>query len=159
MKVTQSVVLEAPIGFCFDSLMRIEDAPKYLSIVRSLKMLTPAPIRVGSRWRENLIVFGRTLKLEATMTAVSPPNGYSFETTYRGVRMTMTFALEAQSPTRTKADLLLEGVATNMVGRLMLTAAAPFRSHIQAQATRELALLKREIEREHRENLRRLRAR
>ncbi|MDD2869886.1 SRPBCC family protein [Neomegalonema sp.] len=150
MKLSQSLVVEAPAAFCFECLARIEDAPKHMSILKSLRMLTPGGPKVGARWRETVEVFGRRINLEATMVEMDPPRGYRFETNHRGVRMSMGFELTPKGDRQTLVDLKLEGVGSTLVGKLALASATPFLGRVRATAAQELNGLKLAIENEYR---------
>ncbi|WP_018633555.1 SRPBCC family protein [Neomegalonema perideroedes] len=149
MKLSHSVVVEAPAAFCFDCLARIEDAPRYMSILKSLRMLTPGGAVVGARWRETLEIYGRRINLEATMVEVERPKGYKFKTAYRGVQMGLAFDLTSKGPQKTAVDLHLEGVGSTLVGKLALASAKPFIERIRATARQEMDGLKLAIENEY----------
>lgn len=149
MKLTQSVIVEAPATFCFDCLTRIEDAPKYMSIVKSIKMQTPGEVRLGTRWRETLEIFGKRVNLEASIVRFDRPQGYRLETAHRGLRMGMAFDLKAVSPRQTAVDLHLDAAAETMLGKIALAGAAPFATRIRSVANWELNTVKLAIEEEH----------
>ena len=151
MKLSHEALVEAPASFCFDCLARLEDAPKYLSMVKELKMLTPDGLHPGARWRQTLESFGRRLKLEAQAMEVTPPRGYSFQTSHRGVVMTMGFRLTPKGPGQPLISLDLEGKGSTMVGKIALASSAAFlKPKIDSLALKELRGLKAAIEREAR---------
>lgn len=149
MQLTQNVIVEAPAAFCFDCLARIEDAPKYMPFVKSIKLLTPGEVKLGTRWRETLELFGKRVTLEAAITRFDRPKGYRLETKHRGLLMNMAFDLKPLDSQRTSVDLLLGAESGGLAGKLALAAAAPFKTRIKSVAAWELNTLKLAIEDEY----------
>lgn len=58
----------------FEVLADVLDWPQIISSIRSVELLTPGPIRVGTRLREDRIVFGRDATLDLEVETFERPH-------------------------------------------------------------------------------------
>jgi carbon monoxide dehydrogenase subunit G len=99
--------IAAPPDVVFARASNFGHAPEFISAIVKMDMLTDGPVRVGTRFRETRVMFGREATEEMTVTAFEPPKRYtlsaeshgsryhtemSFAPDGQGTRVTMTFA-------------------------------------------------------------------
>jgi len=71
IELAKTVATEPAAAFAV--LADIVDWPLIISAVRSVELLTPGPIRVGTRLREDRIVFGRDATLDLEVETIERP--------------------------------------------------------------------------------------
>jgi uncharacterized membrane protein len=100
MTDTQVVVerwIGAPVGKVWEALTDLESAPRVLSGVQSVEVLTPGPFSEGTRWRETRRMLGRTATEEMYVTACDEPARCVVESDARGAHYVSEVTL-AQEP-------------------------------------------------------------
>jgi hypothetical protein len=99
--------IAAPPDVVFARASDFRRAPETISAIVKTDVLTDGPVRIGTRFRETRVLFGREATEEMTVTAFEPPKCYtlgaeshgsryltelSFAPDGQGTRVTMTFA-------------------------------------------------------------------
>jgi carbon monoxide dehydrogenase subunit G len=74
-----SKYIDAPPADVFSVAADFERIPAVIRGIKSIEMLTPGPIGVGTRFRETRIMFGRESSEEMTVTAFNPPRSCTLE--------------------------------------------------------------------------------
>jgi uncharacterized protein YndB with AHSA1/START domain len=92
--VTVSNVIAAPLERVFKVFIDIEHGPVRVSTIKKLKMMTPGPIRVGTRWLETRDVVGISDTAEMEITAFERNRMYTITHHKAGVRIDTTFWFE-----------------------------------------------------------------
>jgi uncharacterized protein YndB with AHSA1/START domain len=105
--VTVSNEIAAPIDRVFQIFTDIEHGPAHVSGIKKLDMMTPGPIRVGTRWLETREVMGRLDTAEMEITAFERNRMYTITHRKAGVRIDTTFWFEP-SGERTKVTVEFE---------------------------------------------------
>ncbi len=62
----------------FAIVANVVDWPEIISSIKSIEVLTPGPIRAGTRLREDRIMFGRDLTQELEIATIERPIDYAF---------------------------------------------------------------------------------
>jgi carbon monoxide dehydrogenase subunit G len=76
---TLTTRIDAPPAEVFAVAADFERIPQIIRGIKSIEFLTPGPIRVGTRFRETRVMFGRDSSEEMTVTAFDPPHGCTLE--------------------------------------------------------------------------------
>jgi uncharacterized membrane protein len=71
------VVIDAPIERVWDEVVDVERQPRWMHDLRSVRVLTPGPLRVGSRAEGKVRAFGLTATDPIEVTALDPPHRYA----------------------------------------------------------------------------------
>lgn len=123
-EIVVSRVIDAPPERVWEVLTDIEQAPRTLSGVESVQVLTVGPYAEGTRWRETRTMFGRSSTEEMWVVLADPPHqtrvqavshGATFETTFvltspgapagsgdaaSGTELTVRFGAQLDAPSR-----------------------------------------------------------
>jgi hypothetical protein len=122
--------IAAPPDVVFARASDFRRAPETISAIIKTDVLTDGPIRLGTRFRETRVLFGREATEEMTVTAFDPPRSYTlgaeshgsryhtelaFTPDGQGTRVTMTFAATPLTFMSRVMSLLLRPMAKSMV--------------------------------------------
>jgi hypothetical protein len=102
--VTVSNEIAAPLDRVFRTFADIEHGPDHVSGIKKLEMMTPGPVRVGTRWLETREIMGRLDTAEMEMTAFERDRMYTITHHKAGVRIDTTFWFESAGE-RTKVTV------------------------------------------------------
>jgi carbon monoxide dehydrogenase subunit G len=107
--ITWQVAVErriaAPSAQVWEALTGIEDTPRVISGIERIEMLSESPFRVGTRWRETRLIFGKEATEELYVTACEAPARYVVESDSRGVHYTSEFTLTPETDDATTVHL------------------------------------------------------
>ena len=80
------VVVDAPIGRVWEVLADIEGQPRWMHEMKSVRVLTPGPVGVGTRGEATVRVFGLGTTDPVTVTEFQPPTRFAIahEGTFSG---------------------------------------------------------------------------
>lgn len=68
--------IAAPIDVVFAQVSDFANAPKHCSGINRVEMLTDGPVRVGTRFKETRVMFGKEATEVMEVIALTPPHGY-----------------------------------------------------------------------------------
>lgn len=71
------IVIDAPIERVWEVLTDIEGQPRWMDDLKSVRMLTPPPIGVGTRAEGDIRIFGIGVLDPITVTAFEPPRRFA----------------------------------------------------------------------------------
>jgi uncharacterized protein YndB with AHSA1/START domain len=104
-RVTRTLSIAAPIERVFGLLSSPEQTPRWLVGVRSVKVVTPGEIHVGSETLSRVDALGRTWDARGRCVTLEPPNRIVIETHMGpGLKSRSDSRLRAQSPSETVLD-------------------------------------------------------
>ncbi|HET9435357.1 MAG TPA: SRPBCC family protein [Candidatus Limnocylindrales bacterium] len=75
--ITTSIAIEAPIERVWAVLADIERQPEWMHDLKSVELLTPLPVGVGTRARGRVQAFGVAVEDPIEITAFSPPSHFA----------------------------------------------------------------------------------
>lgn len=151
MQITVECFVEAPPDAAFSTAIDISNWPRFISGVQSVvELQTPGPLAARTRFRETRSMFGQQAIEVMTLAQVEPPRRFLFTafdhgTAYRAEHL---FTPEAAG-TRTK--LIFEGRPATVLARLFAPLDWLFVGTLQRRLEGDLADLKLEVERLHRQ--------
>jgi carbon monoxide dehydrogenase subunit G len=91
MTVTRPVA--APPERVFAVLVDLDGAPGRIRGIKRIEKLVDGPTRVGTRWKETRVMFGREATEEMRVTALEPPRRMELDAESCGCRYTSAFEL------------------------------------------------------------------
>lgn len=109
----------APVERVWALATDLPGAPRVLSGVEAVEVLTPGPFAVGTRWRETRTMFGRSTTEEMWVTAVQPQRSYTVEATSSGAHYTSTFDFAPAADGGTDVMLRFGARPTNPAARVL----------------------------------------
>jgi uncharacterized protein YndB with AHSA1/START domain len=89
--------IAAPVERVFQLFTDIEHGPAHVSDIKNIEMLTPGPVRLGTRWRETRDLVGVKDSAEMEITSFERNHTYTITHHKAGVQMATTFWFEAVS--------------------------------------------------------------
>jgi len=75
--IRSMVVVEAPIERVWDELADLEAQPRWMHEMKSVRVLTPGPVRAGTRAEATVRIMGIAVKDPVEVVEVSPPRRYA----------------------------------------------------------------------------------
>jgi carbon monoxide dehydrogenase subunit G len=150
MQIAVECFIEAPPDAVFSTAIDISNWPRFISGVQSVELLTPGPVAVGTRFRETRSMFSRQATEDMTLAQVEPPRRFLFTAFNHGTayRAEHLFAPEGAG---TRTTLIFEGQPATLLARLFAPLGRMFLGTLKRQLESDLADLKLEAERRHRQ--------
>ena len=150
MKIPVECLVAAPPDIAFAAAIDVSNWPRFISGIQSVAVLTPGPVAAGTRFLETRVMFGRQATEEMTFAEIAPPDrfvltAFNHGTAYRAEHL---FAPEGAE---TRMTLVFEGRPSTLLSRLFAPLGWLFLGTLKRQLERDLADLKAEAERRHRE--------
>jgi carbon monoxide dehydrogenase subunit G len=146
MKVEVTADVAASSEIVFATLTDLEGLPAFISGIRSVEILDPGPLRVGTRFRETRMMFGREATEEMTFAVLDPPRRFVLTAENHGARYVTTHDVAA-SGVGSRVTLTFEGVPVTFAARLFRFLAPIFAGNIRKHLAGDLAAVKAEAER------------
>ncbi len=104
-KVSISRFIAAPPKRVFEIAADFEHAPKRITAIKNVEMLTGGEVKKGTRFRETRTMFGRETTEELEVTAYDPPRSYQVGCNSCGCWMETRFRFE---PDGTGTNLVMD---------------------------------------------------
>jgi hypothetical protein len=122
-RLTITKRINAPVEVVFDVASDLAHAAERLRGIEKIEVLTPGPIRVGTRWRETRRMMGRESTETLEITAFDRPHRYTAGCHSCGAYMEATFRFtpigEAGGPAATDITLDIRCEARSVLAKLM----------------------------------------
>src|ERR1700726_2192640 len=74
MQIELAKTVAAPPADAFAIVANVVDWPQIISSIKAVEVLTPGPVRAGTRLREHRTMFGRDGPQELEVAAIEPPH-------------------------------------------------------------------------------------
>lgn len=112
-----SITVAAPPDHVFAIFTDLAGAPDRISGIKKVELLTPGPVRVGTKWRETR-VFGKREATEVLeVTELRPNESFGVGCTSCGCRYDSTFRFE-RAGSGTKVTATMQGTALTLPAKL-----------------------------------------
>lgn len=84
--IDSHIVIDAPIERVWAELADIEGQPRWMHEMKSVRLLTPGPVRVGTRGEATVRIFGISVTDPVEVTEFAPPHRFAIrhEGTFTG---------------------------------------------------------------------------
>src|SRR5262245_16829467 len=149
MRIAVEFLIEAPPEAVFAVMADLPNWPHFISAIESVALLTPAPVSVGTRFRETRTMFGRQATEEMTVAEIELPRLLVLTAFNHGTAYRVEHRVVAER-TGTRMTLEFEGRPTTLPARLLAPLGWLFAGAVKRQLQADGADLKREAERRHR---------
>jgi uncharacterized membrane protein len=150
---TQVVVerwIGAPVEKVWQALTDLESAPRVLSGVERVEVLTPGPFGEGTRWRETRRMLGRTATEEMYVTVCETPARCVVESDAQGAHYVSEFTLAPETEAEGGTTVRLAFTATppgGFAGALMKLFGGLGAKTVKKSLERDLADVAAHVER------------
>jgi ribosome-associated toxin RatA of RatAB toxin-antitoxin module len=102
----------------FEVFTDLERGPERIRAIKKIELLTPAPLRVGSRFRETRTMFGKDATEEFEVVELQPSRLYAVACDSCGVRFGMRFEFVPQAG-GTRIDMRVDTQPRTFFAKLM----------------------------------------
>jgi uncharacterized protein YndB with AHSA1/START domain len=139
---SRSVALPGPPDSVFPWLLEADRVPRWTGHLEAYERLDDGPLRVGSRFKETLVLSGSSFTVELEVTRYDPPTGAESRFATNGVELHNTYALEAVDG-GTRLTQSLDARATSFGARMIIPVVQP---RLERKLTEDLERLKAVLE-------------
>lgn len=116
MEITKRI--EAPVEDVFEAFTDFAGAAEHVQGIKRVEMLTDGPPRVGTRWRETRIMYGREATETLEITAFEPNRRYTAGCNACGCRLESTFLFQPEGDA-TRVRVTMDGQPLTTFAKLM----------------------------------------
>jgi carbon monoxide dehydrogenase subunit G len=117
--VTITRTLPAPPERVFELLTDLDRACERIRAITKLEKLVPGPTRVGTRWRETRVMFGKEATEVMWVTVLEPPRRFETEAESHGCRYHTVYTLAPEGAGSTQVTFTFEAEARSLGAKLM----------------------------------------
>jgi carbon monoxide dehydrogenase subunit G len=144
--IVLSTEVKASPARVWEVMSDFEHAAERISGIQSVEMLTEGPVRVGTRFRETRVMFGKLAVEEMEVTALEPGRSYTLSADSCGVHFDSTMrAVPVGAGTR--LELEMRSRALTLGARVMGAAMGPLMKGAMCKAvSKDLEDIKRAAE-------------
>ena len=137
--------VNAPADAVFDAAADFTNAAKTIRSIRKIEILTPGPVRVGTRFRETRMMFKREATEEMEVTAFERPRRFALGAENHGCRYhtEIRFAPQGQG---TDIEMRFEAVALSWFAKVMSILMHPMMRMMARECANDLRDLKAAVE-------------
>lgn len=137
--------ISAPKAKVFDQISDFANAPKRVSGIKRVEMLTNGSVGKGTRFRETRIMFNREATEEMEVMAFDPPNGYVLGGESCGCRYRSEFAL-SESGSGTEVRMSFDAKPITVFAKIVSVLTRPMLKFCVRACEKDLDDIKRSIE-------------
>jgi hypothetical protein len=139
--------IAAPPDVVFARASDFRRGHETISAIVKMDVLTDGPVRIGTRFRETRVMFGREATEEMTVTAFEPPKRYTLAAESHGSRYhtELSFAPDGQG---TRVTMSFAAMPVTFMARVMGVLMRPMMKGIVKMCAKDLDDLKSAIERD-----------
>lgn len=145
MRISVETEIAAPRETVYDIVTSIARWPQIMSAIEGVEIVTPGPVRAGTRFRETRRMFGREATEEMTVAELDPPGRFVLTAENHGTRYRADHILEAV-PRGTKLTMRFEGTPVTLWARLFAPMGFLMIGAVRGQLASDLADIKRAAE-------------
>jgi uncharacterized protein YndB with AHSA1/START domain len=137
VRVSVSRFVRAAPQRVFDLMVDLRGATRVVPAIQALEVLDEGPVRVGTRFRETRVVFGREHTETLEVTELDPPRRYAVGCTSHGARYDTRFTLQPRDG-GTQIVMEFEGRPLTLVARILAVLTAPLTRKMVAECAKDL---------------------
>lgn len=113
-----SSAIAAPSHTVFALFTDLEHAAEHIGAIQKLELLTPGPMRKGTRFRETRVMFGKEATEEMEVVDFVPGQSYTVAAGSCGARFTSRFDFRAEGG-GTRVEMRIEAVPVSWFAKLL----------------------------------------
>ena len=118
MKIDHQVQVHAPVERVFEIFSNFRDAAGRIEGIERVEMLTEGAMRVGTRFKETRVIFGRESTEEMEITAFQPNQMYKVEADSCGAHFATVFQFQPNAD-GTLVRMEMHSRPTSLMARIM----------------------------------------
>jgi uncharacterized membrane protein len=145
MQMQCKTTIRAPVERVFDSAIDLRNAPGRIKGIKKLEVLDDGPIRVGTRFRETRVMFGREATEEMKVTALERPQMYAVGCESHGCRYHSEFHFRPIAE-GTEVAMTFRGEPQTLFAKIIGFLMAPMAKSIMKICAQDLEDLKKSLE-------------
>jgi carbon monoxide dehydrogenase subunit G len=140
--------IHAPPNVVFSAITDFANAPRRITGIEAVQMLTDGPVGKGTRFRETRIVFGKQASETMTVTAWDPPRSYTLGCQSCGCEYSFTLACQgdARDAGATIVDATIDARPMTFLARLFSPLSRLMMGSCRKAFEKDLDDLRRSIE-------------
>ena len=139
--------IDAPADLVFAAVSDLPGAPKRIRAIRRVEVLTPGPVRVGTRFRETRVMFKREATQEMTVVALEPGRLLAFGADSCGCRVRGEFRVHPAGDV-TDLEMALQAEPLTWLARVVAFLTKPMIASCRKSSEQDLDDMKAAIEAE-----------
>ncbi len=143
--IQMSTTIAASLDRVFAVFSDLPHAAERIRGIKRLEILTPGPIRAGTRWRETRVLFGKEATEEMTLTSFQPNRGYTAEAESSGMKYTVSFRFTSEGQ-NTRVDVDFNATPVSLMARLAGPLTGMMMNSVRKVMEEDLEDLKKTIE-------------
>jgi hypothetical protein len=136
-QITLEKQVRASVQRVFAVATNLRDAPRNIPAIKSLEVLTDGPVRLGTRFRETRVMFGREATEEMEVTAFDPPRSVSIGCESHGCRYRTDFRFEPRDG-GTHVEMTFAAEPLSVPAKVMSFLMRPMMKKIMAECGKDL---------------------
>jgi uncharacterized protein YndB with AHSA1/START domain len=126
MQIELAKTVAAPPADAFAIVANVVDWPQIISSIKAVEVLTPGPVRPGTRLREHRTMFGRDGPQELEVAAIDPPHRLRLWADQPDLGYELDHVIDAIYGGGCRIMLIFRSRPTTQVGRAAQPFMAPF---------------------------------
>ena len=126
MQIELTRTLSAVTASAFAIVANIAEWPEIIGSIRSIEVLTPGPIRPGSRLREERVIFGRKATQEVEVMTLERPHRLRLWVEHPDLNYELDYLIDAIHGGGCRLMLIFRGHPKTSAGRAVQPFIRPF---------------------------------
>lgn len=118
MKVKANCIINATKVEVFNAFTDLKNLSKNIRAIKSIKLLTPGEVGIGSKFKETRIMFGKESSETMEITQFSPPDYFKEEAQSNGMHYATEWRFIDEGG-KTKVSIDFSGTATTLTAKLL----------------------------------------
>lgn len=139
--LTVSRTIAAPPSKVFAHATNVEKWAEIVPAIESVEMLTPGPVRVGTRFRETRTLMGREATEEMEFLVLDPPNTYVLVAESHGSRYRTEFVFTPEGD-GTKLTMVFGAEPLTVFAKVVSVLLKPFMKKFAEMCGKDLDAIK-----------------
>src|SRR6267142_4578973 len=126
MKIELTKTVAARPAAAFATVASVTDWPQIIESIKSVELLTPGPIRAGTRLRESRILFGRDITQELEVATFERPHRLRLFAEHPDLHYELDYLIDAIFGGGSRIMLIFRSRPETSVGRALSPFMTPF---------------------------------
>jgi uncharacterized membrane protein len=114
-----NVPIDVPADRAFQAMIDFPNAPQRISAIKRIEMLTDGPVRVGTRFRETRVMFGREATETMEISKFEPGRSYELTATSCGCLYRSEIRIDPRGPQACDLTMTFRATPQSMLARIV----------------------------------------
>lgn len=146
---TLSREVDAPAETVFAVATDFENLPRFVRGIARIEVLDEGPLRIGSRWRETRVMFGKEATEQMELTVLEPPQHYETRAESCGCRYTTGVRVTEVDEGKSRVEFSFDAKPLSFFARMMAFLMKPIMNACKKETQKDLEDIRAEAERRH----------